>query len=149
MKTNLSRANQIECMICDDIIQTIINVFCGIPTFIINNNGLSFGYKTIIDGVVNSCFLSKKNLMKIDDKKALINTVFYRFNDIENLETKFSKAKVIEISRRKKIAYSFHDNSFAYELGQEIEIEDFDLMYNVECSTGIHFFLTRDEAVRY
>ena len=35
--------------------------------------------------------------MKIDDKKALINTVFYRFNDIENLETKFSKAKFIEI----------------------------------------------------
>ena len=53
--------------------------------------------KTIIDGVVNSCFLSKKNLMKIDDKKALINTVFYRFNDIENLDKKFNKAKFIEI----------------------------------------------------
>ena len=97
MKTNLSRANQIECMICDDIIQTLINVFCGIPTFIININGLSLGNKTIIDGVVNSCFLSKKNLMKIDDKNELIKTVFYRSNDIENLETKFSKAKFIEV----------------------------------------------------
>ena len=97
MKTNLSRANQIECMICDDIIQTLINVFCGIPTFIINNNGLTLGYKTIIDGVVNSCFLSKKNLMKIDDKKELIKTVFYRFNDIDNFEEKFNKAEFIEI----------------------------------------------------
>ena len=36
-----------------------------------------------------------------------------------------------------------------YEVGKELEIENFDLMYNVECSTGIHFFRTREEAIDY
>lgn len=29
------------------------------------------------------------------------------------------------------------------------EIKDFDLAYNEECSTGIHFFKTRKEAEEY
>ena len=41
---------------------------------------------------------------------------------------------------------SIHDNNFKYHVGDEIEIKDFDDNYNVECSTGIHFFLTREEA---
>ena len=36
----------------------------------------------------------------------------------------------------------------AYLEGAE-EIDDFNLMYNVECSSGIHFFRTRGEAEKY
>ena len=39
--------------------------------------------------------------------------------------------------------------SFTYEVGETYEIEDFDEDRWNECSTGIHFFITRDEAVRY
>ena len=39
--------------------------------------------------------------------------------------------------------------SFTYEVGKTYEIDDFDDNRWNECSTGIHFFITRDEAVRY
>lgn len=44
---------------------------------------------------------------------------------------------------------SFMDPTFEYEVGKEYAIDDFDMAYNAECSTGIHFFETRDEAVLY
>ncbi len=45
-----------------------------------------------------------------------------------------------------EVLHSVYDNSFEYRLGQEIEIKDFNLMYNVECASGFHFFRTRKEA---
>lgn len=30
-----------------------------------------------------------------------------------------------------------------------MEVEEFNLMYNVECETGIHFFWTKEEAKKY
>ena len=39
--------------------------------------------------------------------------------------------------------------SFTYEVGKTYEIDNFDDDRWNECSTGIHFFITRDEAVRY
>lgn len=68
---------------------------------------------------------------------------------INNKQCRTNKAKVVDISDDKKIAYSNFNDSFAYKLGQEIEIKDFDLMYNVECASGIHFFKTKEEAENY
>ena len=68
---------------------------------------------------------------------------------INNTQCRTNKAKVLKISNGEKIVYSDFDNSFTYELGKEIEIEDFDLRYNVKCSSGIHFFKTREEAEEY
>ena len=48
-----------------------------------------------------------------------------------------------------EVLHSRYDNSFEYRLGQEIEIKDFNLMYNVECASGFHFFRTRKEAEEY
>ena len=42
-----------------------------------------------------------------------------------------------------------YKNTFEYRLGQEINIKDFNLMYNVECASGFHFFKTRKEAEEY
>ena len=55
-------------------------------------------------------------------------------------------AKCINISNDSKIAFSFFDNNFTYEVGKTYEIKDFDLMYNVEAGKGIHFFKTLEEA---
>ena len=41
------------------------------------------------------------------------------------------------------------DKFFEYRLGKEINIKDFNLMYNVECTSGFHFFRTRKEAEEY
>ena len=48
-----------------------------------------------------------------------------------------------------EVLHSNYDNSFEYRLGQEINIKDFNLMYNVECASGFHFFRTRKEAEEY
>ena len=44
---------------------------------------------------------------------------------------------------------SNNDSDFIYRVGETIEVADFDECRWNECSTGIHFFITRDEAVRY
>ena len=48
-----------------------------------------------------------------------------------------------------EVLHSQYDNLFEYRLGQEINIKDFNLMYNVECASGFHFFRTRKEAEEY
>ena len=47
------------------------------------------------------------------------------------------------------IAHSRHDPSFTYKLGDKLEIKDFDENRWKECSTGIHFFINRIDAVNY
>ena len=44
---------------------------------------------------------------------------------------------------------SDYDKSFVYEVGKTISVNNFNENRWEECSEGIHFFLTRDEAVRY
>lgn len=65
-----------------------------------------------------------------------------------------SKAKVLSISdmnntREYDVAYSNYDRDFIYKVGEIVEVEDFDEDRWNECSTGIHFFMTRDEAMNY
>ena len=73
---------------------------------------------------------------------------------INNSKCRTNRAKVVSITDIEgNVTYdeaiSQHNDTFIYKVGAELEIEDFDLMYNVECSTGIHFFRTREEAVNY
>ena len=71
---------------------------------------------------------------------------------INNNKCRTNKAKVISIdgeSDKGITIASDYDSSFIYEVGKMVEIEDFDLMYNVECSTGIHFFWTKEEVEEY
>lgn len=46
-------------------------------------------------------------------------------------------------------AYSSYDPDFTYKKGETIHVEDFDTNRWKECATGIHFFITRIEAVEY
>ena len=67
---------------------------------------------------------------------------------INGKKCRTNRAKITDMGG-KKILHSQHDNSFEYTLGKEIVIEDFNLMYNVECASGFHFFRTREEAEKY
>ena len=65
-----------------------------------------------------------------------------------------SKAKVLSITsldgtRLYNEAYSNYDNSFIYRVDEIVEVKDFDTNRWDECSTGIHHFITRKEAVEY
>lgn len=46
-------------------------------------------------------------------------------------------------------AYSSYNHDFKYRLGQKKKVENFDLQYNIECSTGIHFFMSKEEVMDY
>lgn len=65
------------------------------------------------------------------------------------------KAKVLSITKIDGTSdgvdtvYSIYDETFAYKIGEIVEVKDFDDNRWNECSTGIHFFLTRQEAVEY
>ena len=66
-----------------------------------------------------------------------------------------SKAKVLSITELDgsdsglESIQSDYSAGFVYKVGEEVSVPDFDENRWDECSTGIHFFITRDEAVRY
>lgn len=65
------------------------------------------------------------------------------------------KAKVLAIYNTDKtmssetIAHSEHDFDFIYTVGKTVSVKHFDEDRWHECSTGIHFFLTFEEAKNY
>ena len=77
-------------------------------------------------------------VFSINNDKCRTNKAYVMaiLNDDETVANKLSVA-------------SAYDRKFIYKVGQSIEIEDFDLMYNVECSTGIHFFWDFERARDY
>ena len=66
-----------------------------------------------------------------------------------------SKAKVLSITNLDGseslsfVVVSNHDSSFVYRIGATVEVTDFDQNRWNECSTGIHFFMNREDAVKY
>ena len=60
--------------------------------------------------------------------------------DIQNLDG--TSADVTEV-------YSKHDANFAYRVGETVRVDNFDEDRKNECAPGIHFFITRQEAVDY
>ena len=88
----------------------------------------------------------KKCQQKIVELELQVGSIVFSIN---NNKCRTNKAKVISIDGDKTKGLTIasdHDTSFIYEVGKTIEIEDFNLMYNVECSTGIHFFYNREDA---
>ena len=65
------------------------------------------------------------------------------------------KAKVLAIQNidgtpaKIKEAQSKHDSNFVYRVGAVVEVKDFCEDRWEECSSGIHFFINRQEAVNY
>ena len=67
---------------------------------------------------------------------------------INGSKCRTNRAKITDMDGH-EVLHSQYANTFEYRLGQEIEIKDFNLMYNVECASGFHFFRTRKEAEEY
>ena len=44
---------------------------------------------------------------------------------------------------------SVYDHNFIYKVGETVKVDNFDENRWNECSSGIHFFITRQEAVEY
>lgn len=59
--------------------------------------------------------------------------------DIEDMKTGF---KVVEVRSK-------YDSSFIYKVGEIVSVDDFDEDRWNECSTGIHFFMNKENAINY
>ena len=64
------------------------------------------------------------------------------------------RAKVLSITslngeKQYETAYSSYNNDFVYEVGKGVSVPDFCEDRFKECAAGIHFFINREEAVRY
>ena len=99
--------------------------------------GSFIGYKKADDKIV-------KLLITEDSKRSSATT----------RKCRCSKAKVLSITNIENTeeyneVVSNYDNNFIYRVGETVEVENFDDDRWNECSNGIHFFITRDEAVIY
>ena len=99
--------------------------------------GSFIGYKK-----ANGCIV--KLLIPEDAKRSSATTTKCRTNkakvlDIENIET---GEKVEEIR-------SNYDNNFIYRVGKIVYVDNFDDDRWNECSTGIHFFVNKENAIKY
>ena len=99
--------------------------------------GSFIGYKKADDKIV-------KLLITEDSKRSSATT----------RKCRCSKAKVLSITNIENTeeyneVVSNYDNNFIYRVGETVEVENFDDDRWNECSNGIHFFITRDEAVMY
>ena len=59
---------------------------------------------------------------------------------IENLDGSISHVQAVR---------SYYDSTFIYKVGETVEVKNFDTNRWDECSTGIHHFMNRQEAVEY
>ena len=99
--------------------------------------GSFIGYKK-----ANGCIV--KLLILEDAKRSSATTSKCRCNkakvlDIENIET---GKKVNEIN-------SNYDINFIYRVGEIVHVDNFDNNRWNECSTGIHFFINKENAINY
>ena len=61
-----------------------------------------------------------------------------------------SEARVLAIyDKNIDEATSQHDKTFIYKVGETVKVDNFDEDRWNECSTGIHFFITKQEAINY
>ena len=67
-----------------------------------------------------------------------------------------SKARVLDLQDKQGnslppdiTALSEYDTDFTYKTGETVQVENFDTDRWNECAPGIHFFITRIEAVEY
>lgn len=108
--------------------------FTGFKKGIIRNpkNGLNC-YVLIELRIEETALRSSATSNKCRCSKAIVLNI----TDIEDATKEYTKA------------CSFHDPDFVYTVGKTVEVPDFDTNRWEECSTGIHFFMTKQEAIEY
>jgi len=99
--------------------------------------GSFIGYKTVKNKLI-------KLLITEDAKRSSATTTMCRC----------SKAKVLKITdieegKEFDSAKSCYDEDFIYKVGKIVEVEDFDEDRWLEASKGIHFFITKEEALQH
>ncbi|MED9880682.1 MAG: pentapeptide repeat-containing protein [Ruminococcus sp.] len=147
-KVNFSDANIIGANFCNAVLENVSfeNVYHDESTIFFAlqcpEEGGFIGYKKAINK--DEEFVIVKLQITEDAKRS----------SATSRKCRCSKAKVLSItSIDGKIEYdsahACYDLNFVYKVGEIVEVTNFNEDRWRECSTGIHFFITRDEAVQY
>ena len=113
----------------------------------IQNSYLPKGYERILGVVLKEPIIGYKKTRENVVIKAEIPAGAIVFS-INGKKCRTNRAKIVDMNGWRVLHSSF-DISFRYELGQEIEILDFDPCYSHDCAPGFHFFMTEEEAKEY
>ena len=90
----------------------------------------------------NKCIV--KLLILEDSKRSSATTAKCRCDKAKVLEI-----KEIETGKNVKRVSSNYNFAFIYEVGKVVTVDDFDEDRWNECSTGIHFFMNKENAINY
>ena len=100
--------------------------------------GSFIGYKKVQGLIVELEILSDAKRTSATNRKCRCNKA--KVLSIQNLDG--TKSDLISVA-------SDRDETFIYKVGETVVVDDFDENRWNECSTGIHFFINRQEAVDY
>ena len=140
---NLSQANIMRASLRDanltgaNLKKVLIDIYTIGYVMACPEEGSFIGYKKANDCIV-------KLLILEDAKRSSATTV----------KCRCSKAKVLEIReiQTDKLLDSVpsdYDRDFVYKVGEVVSVDNFDEDRWSECSTGIHFFVSRENALSY
>ena len=145
---NLSRANLIYANLIGANLTGATGLTKQPPHTKVVNDGELIGYKKVNDSNENAVILKLK--IPADAK---------RVNAIGSRKCRASEAIVLEAIGRspeeigrspEEVFRSKHEPSFTYKVGATVKpLTPFDESFTEECASGIHFFVTREEAEEY
>lgn len=101
-------------------------------------SGIFIGYKKAGEYIVKLRILENAKRSSATTRKCRCDKA--EVVAIENVDGTVASVDSVE---------SNYDSSFIYRIGEVVSVDDFDDNRWNECTAGIHFFITRDEAIRY
>ena len=142
-ETNLTNADLTGANFCCSSLDDAILANTKMPNipFVCPDSGAFVGWKKCLDDDIHDVIVK---LLIPEDAKRLSSI---------GRKCRCDKAIVLEIKdmNGKDInkAYSVHDPSFVYKVGETVSVSDFNNNRWVECAEGIHFFINKQEAIGY
>ncbi len=136
---NLQRANLHRANLCGANLSRAIDL----PVFKVPEEGDFIGWKKVTNRTGNDKFILK--LLVTGDRTGTLIGNKCRTSKATPLQTYQLDGKPASGNT----FVSKHDENFEYVLNTPVEVFDYDPDIRVECTRGIHFFLTRKEAEEY
>ena len=136
---NLSGANMCGAEMCGAKLDNVKYNYCT-SFFALQcpEEGSFIGYKKASDYIVKLEILPEAKRSSATSRKCRCSAA--KVLSITTLDGKDDGTQSVSSGR---------DSGFVYRVGEIVRVDDFDENRWNECSTGIHFLITRDEAVKY
>ncbi len=140
-RANLSRANLLCAnLLCADLSRANLSRAKNIPfiPYVCPDFGSFIGFKKAQGLIVELEILSDAKRVSATGRKCRCDKA--KVLSIQNIDGTPSVFTSVASDR---------DSKFIYKVGEIVTVDDFDENRWNECSTGIHFFINRQEAVNY